>query len=163
MRRTQVLLITGVVAALLAGCGGSSKSSSSGTAASAPLSVSAWKKKINSICSTMTQRSNGLSKPVAPGDLPGFIQRIVGYGNDEIAQIKAVTPPAQFAAGQQKVVGDLTAIWDAFGSLLGQHLSGTDLAKATNQLPAKILGPAKDYVARTKAAGLSSCVLNTGA
>jgi hypothetical protein len=167
MRRTHALLMAAVVALLLAGCGSSAKSSSTGgssaNVASAPLSASAWKQKINSICSSMTQKSNALTKPAGPSDLSPFIQKIVAYGNDEVAQIKAVTPPAQFAAGQQKVVGDLTAIWGAFGSLLGRHLSGTDLAKAANRLPSKILAPAKDYIARTRAAGLSSCVLNTGA
>jgi outer membrane murein-binding lipoprotein Lpp len=158
MRRTRMLLGAAIVATLLVGCGSSSSSS-----AGKPLSVAAWKQKINSICASVTKQSQAVAKPTTPAELPAFLKKLDGYGNSEIAQIKAVDPPAQFAAGQTAVVSDLTAIWGKLGSLISQNQSGPALVKAAQQFGAQVQKPASDYLTRTKAAGLSSCILNTGA
>jgi hypothetical protein len=161
MRRIQLLIATAAMAVLIAGCG-SSGSSSSG-AGGKPLSVAAWKQKINAICASVTKQSQAVPKPSTPAALPAFLKKLDGYGNAEIAQIKAVNPPAQFAAGQKAVVNDLTIIWGKLGSLLDQNLSGHALVTAAQKFGTDVQGPATDYLNRTKAAGLTSCILNTGA
>ena len=154
VKRVPVLLATAVVAAILGGCGGSS---SSGT----PLSASAWKAKVNSICADITKKSQAVAKPTQPSDLQGFLKKLEGYGNDEIAQIKALNPPSQFADTQKAIVSDLSTIWGKLGSLIDQGLTGSKLLSETQQFGSQIQTPAKDYLTRTKAAGLASCILTT--
>jgi hypothetical protein len=163
MRRAHAVLAVAATAALLAGCGGSGSHSSAGGGehASAPLSAGAWKQKINGICASMTAQSNALAKPTTVAQLKPFVQKVVDYADSEIAQIKSVTPPSQFAAGQQQVVSDLTTVFGALQALLKQPINTTSFA-AKLKAPA-VQKAAQDYVARSRAAGLSSCVLATGA
>ncbi|MDQ6816438.1 MAG: hypothetical protein M3018_03390, partial [Actinomycetota bacterium] len=86
--------------------------------------------------------------------MPGFLQKIVGAGNAEIAQINAVVPPAQYAAGQKQVTSDLTEIYSRLQQLLDRHLSGAALAAAFKSYPASVEKPARDYLAQSRAAGL---------
>src|SRR5438309_2066906 len=109
MKRVHALLAVAVAAALLAGCGGSGSGSSSG---GKPLTVSAWKQKVNSICASVTKQSRAVPTPAAPADLEGYLKKLRSIGLSEIAQLKGVTPPAQFADGQKAVISDLTTIWD---------------------------------------------------
>jgi hypothetical protein len=163
MRRAHTVLAVAAITALLAGCGSSGSSSSGGGSgkASPALSAAAWKQKINGICASMTAQSNALTKPTTTAQLKPFIQKIVDYANAEIAKIKSVTPPAQFATGQQQVVSDLTTVFGAMQAVLKKPLSATSFA-AQLKAPA-VQQAARDYVARSRAAGLSSCILATGA
>jgi hypothetical protein len=158
MRRVHGLIAATAVAALLAGCG---SGSSHGARVSPPLTVAAWKQKINEICGATTARSNALPKPLAAAELIPFVQKIVTYGDAEISQIKRVRPPSQLAAGQRQVVFDLTTIFGGLQALLSKHMTPAAFATAT-RTPA-VQHAAQDYVARSKAAGLSSCVLGPGA
>jgi hypothetical protein len=165
VRRGNALVAGAVAVALLAGCGGSSGSGSGGNGGSRnsgpPLSVSAWKQKVNSICASVTTRSKAVPTPSSPADLQGYLKKLQTIGNSEIAQLKTVNPPAKYADGQKAVIADLTAIWGKLGSLLDKGLSGSDLVKAAQDFGSTIQGPAQDYLTRTRAAGLSSCILNT--
>jgi hypothetical protein len=185
MRKAWALLALVVAAALIAGCGSSSSSTTtSGAAAStsatsptsstsattsttaatatatgAQLSETAWKAKINSICAGVTAQGVKIARPTSLTGIQNYLQQIVNVGNSEIAQIKAVNPPAKFAAGQQAVVADLTTIYGKLQDVLNKHLSGAALAAAFKAYPAQIQSAATDYVTRSKAAGLTSCVV----
>jgi small basic protein len=89
------------------------------------------------------------------------VQKIIDLAHSEIAQIKAVKPPAQFAAGQRAVVADLNTVFGGLQSLLSKPITATTFAAALRS-PA-VLHAAQDYVARSRAAGLPSCVLTNGA
>jgi hypothetical protein len=154
VRRLQALLAVAAAAAAVAGCGGSSSSST-------PLSPTAWKQKVNSICADVTQKSRAVPKPSTPSELPGFLKKLEGYGNDEIAQIKALNPPSQYSNAQKAIVSDLGTIWGKLGSLINQGLTGTKLIAAAQQFGTQIQTPAKDYLTQTRAAGLTSCILTT--
>lgn len=156
MRRVHGLLVAAATVALLAGCGGSSSSSSG-----KPLSVSAWKQKVDGICASVTKQSQALKKPTTPADLQPYLKKLQNIGNSEIAQLKAVNPPSQFAAGQKAVIGDLSTIWSKLGSVIDQNLTGSKLLQAAQEFGTQVQAPAKDYLARTKAAGLTSCILTT--
>lgn len=56
-------------------------------------------------------------------------------------------------------MGDLSTIWGKLGSLIDQGLSGTKLITAAQQFGSQIQTPARDYLTKTKAAGLASCIL----
>ena len=101
-------------------------------------------------------------KPTSIGQVNSYMQQIIDLGHSEITQINAVKPPAQFAAGQQAVVNDLTSIYATLQHLVNQHLSGAALQRAFAAFPASVQTQAADYVSRSKAAGLSSCVLSSG-
>jgi hypothetical protein len=102
-------------------------------------------------------------KPTDPAHLQSFVQKIINIGNDEIAKIKAVNPPAAFKAGQAQVVVDLTAIYSGLQKIIDQHLAPTALSQAFNGYSASVKGPAQDYVNRSRAAGLTSCTVAGGA
>jgi len=155
VKRVHALLALAATSAALAGCG--SSSSSGGT----QLSAGAWKQKVNSICADITKKSQAVPQPSQPSDLPGFLKKLEGYGHDEISQLKALNPPSQFADTQQAIVGDLSTIWGKLGSLIDQGLSGTKLIAAAQQFGSQIQTPARDYLTKTKAAGLASCILTT--
>jgi hypothetical protein len=116
---------------------------------------------VNAICASVTKQSRAVTPPSSPSDLHGYLKKLEAIGNSEIAQLKAITPPAKFADGQKAVISDLTEIWGKLGTLLGKGLSGTDLVNAARDFGSTIQHPAQDYLSRTRAAGLSSCVLNT--
>lgn len=164
MRRVGLLVLAGVVL-LLAGCGSSGSNSSTPSSASAathqPLSVSGWRHKANAICSGATKQSEALKKPTAAAQLGPFLQKLVGYGDQEIAEFKALSPPSQFKSTQQAVVNDLTKIWGTLQTLVKQSKSPAALGKAAQSFSAKVLKPAQDYLTHARAAGLTSCVLNT--
>jgi hypothetical protein len=103
-------------------------------------------------------QGNKLTKPTSTSQFQSYLQQIVNLGNGEIAQIKAVNPPAAFKAGQQAVIADLTNIYSALQRILDRHLSPTGLAQAFRSYPASIQGASADYIKRSKAAGLTSCV-----
>jgi hypothetical protein len=162
MKRAHAALAVAAITALLAGCGSSGSSSSGGGSAKASpaLSAAAWKQKINGICASMTAQSNALTKPTTTAQLKPFVQKIVDYANTEIASIKSVTPPSQFATGQQQVVSDLTTVFGALQALLNKPITATSFA--TKLKTPAVQQAAKDYVTRSRAAGLSSCILATG-
>jgi hypothetical protein len=103
-------------------------------------------------------QGNKLPKPTGVSQLQGYLQEIVNLGKAEIAQIQAVNPPAAFKAGQHAVVADLTNIYDSLQRILDRHLAPTALAQAFRSYPASIQASSQDYVTRSKAAGLTSCV-----
>jgi hypothetical protein len=166
IKRVSSLTALATVAALLAGCGGSSGGSSnssggsSNSSSSGQLSAVAWKAKINGICATMAGKSNALPKPTKTAELKPYIQKIVNLAHSEIAEINGVAAPSQFAAGQKAVISDLDTVFAGLQSLLSKPITATTFATSLRS-PA-VLHAAQDYVARSKAAGLPSCVLANG-
>jgi hypothetical protein len=153
-------LAAAVAAVLLAGCGGGSTPATSGSGGSGkPLAVGAWKHKVNAICASVTKQSRAVPAPSSPDGLESYLKKLKAIGDAEIARLETITPPAQYARGQRAVIADLTAIWGTLGSLLHKRLSGADLIKAAQSFGTTIRRPAEDYLARTRAAGLSSCIL----
>jgi hypothetical protein len=146
-----------LTAALLAGCG----SFGGGSPSSSRLTPAAWKQKINGICSTMTAKTNALARPTKTSELKPYVQQIINLAHSEIAQIQAVNPPPQYAAGQKAVIADLNTVFGGLESLLSQPITASTFATALRSK--KVVQAAQDYVARSKAAGLPSCVLTNGA
>jgi hypothetical protein len=146
---------------MLAGCGStglltSSSSSSGGT----PLTVAAWKQRINGICMAMTARSQATPRPHTSAEVVPFVRRIVAAGHAEIEQLKSVAAPPGYAAEQRRMVADLTAIFGALDALAAKQPTAAQFATALRTRA--FLRAAADYVARSRAAGLSSCVLAPG-
>jgi hypothetical protein len=155
LRRCCALTAAITVAALIAGCGSSSNSPA--------LSASVWKQKVNTLCTKMESQSAAVPKPTTPSALPTFESKIIGFGEAEIAQIKALTPPSQFADTQKHIVDDLTQVFSTLKSVIAKNPSGAALAKAAQSLSSQVAAPAKDYVTRTQAAGLTGCIVPGGA
>jgi hypothetical protein len=173
MRSASALLAAAAIgASILAGCGGSSflgsggaggsggSGGSGGPASTGQLTAAQWKVKVNSICSAMTAKTNALVKPTRASQLKPYVQKILDLAHSEIAQLQAIKAPAQFAAGQRAVVSDLSTVFAGLQSLLKKPLTATTFA-ATLRSPAA-LRAARDYVERSRAAGLPSCVLTNG-
>jgi hypothetical protein len=109
----------------------------------------------------VTKKSQALAKPTTPAGLTSYLKKLETIGNSEIAQLKTINPPAQFASGQTAVINDLSTIWSKLGSVIDQGLSGTKLLQAAQQFGSSIKAPSTDYLHRTRAAGLTSCILTT--
>jgi hypothetical protein len=103
-----------------------------------------------------TQRPMSTSAAV----LSTYLTAVVNDLKGAAASIKAVTAPAQFAAGQQQMVSDLGTTVNALEQINSKHLADggwTQALQAASTSPPQVQA-AQNFAAQSRAAGLRPCV-----
>ena len=121
MRRTFLLVLPGLAALALAGCGGGGDSAG-GTLTKAELVAQA-----NAICKDYDARINALGDPQSIEDLVGLVEEAKPIAEDAVAKLRALKAPEDLQASYDKYLatGDVNI---EFLAQLGEAAKSGDAA-----------------------------------
>jgi hypothetical protein len=146
---------------LVAGCGGSSKSTgSNGTTASASPMVT----RADAICKVLNEHRKAANKEVGKvssaslkkiAELAPFLQ---AFERNTLAELRKLTPPSEIAAPWEKILAGAELLAD-HASKLGEAASDKNL-KAVEALVAEDQRSEKELIPIATKAGFKHCGLN---
>jgi hypothetical protein len=153
-RRRVVLAAAVAIAVAVAGCGGSSSSST--TSASSGMTPTAYRDSVNKLCAAYNASIQALPKDTT-STLQG-LTTLAGSAKNALAQIKAVSPPAELTQAVNKWIADLESSEANVTKLLAAFKSGhtarlQSLAAEGTKLNAQ-------SNAQARSLGLPSCAEN---
>jgi soluble cytochrome b562 len=142
---------------VIAGCGGSSRTSGGATSTTGTTSEAAtdFTARANAICSETKKAGQALKAPKAKAELAPFFDRALGLAKGEVAKLKALRPPSEHAAAYRTWLGGL----DRAVGLLGRADTAAK-AGSVYEVQAAIRagdGLTQRNTANARAAGLTAC------
>jgi hypothetical protein len=149
-RRVSVVAVSVVALAVgIAGCGGSSKSSSGMTPAS-------YRATVNNMCATANAEVTAL--PASTNESVAGLNKILVIAKTELARIKAIAPPSSMSAGVSKWVGADEQEAADVDQILGALKAGN--TSQARSLDAKATQLDSQTNAQAKSLGLPGCAAN---
>jgi hypothetical protein len=152
MRHAPKLLVPMLTAAILAGCGGSTSSTTSADTGAAFIA------KANQVCATVNQKIAAMPALNTAAEIIKSEPQEVALITSAVAQLKALSPPADKKATADALISGL----GQEGSLLGQLIAAL---KAGDAAKVKTLANQETTLnqadgARAKTLGLTECTKN---
>jgi soluble cytochrome b562 len=147
-----------LLALLIAGCGGGSRTSSGGSGAgksSDSETAGAFTARASAICSEAKKAGQALKAPKAKAELAPFFDRALRLAKAEVAGLKTLRPPSEHAAAYRTWLAGL----DRAVGLLGRADVAAK-AGSVYEVQAAIRagdGLAQRNTAHARAAGLAAC------
>ena len=145
--RGAVAALVGVLALLVAACGGGGDS--------ARLSKEEFQSQANAICAKYQKQLDALGSPTSLEELPDFVDQALGILDKEIAEVSALDPPEELQSDFDKMIAASNRTRAAANDLSSAAKSGDQAAvqKALDEGNAA----SKDADALAGNLGLSGC------
>ena len=156
MKRITLPLVALAGAVALAGCGGSSSGGSDKA-----LSKDEFVSQANAICAKANKAIKDLGQPSSPDQLADFTEKAYAASKEQVAALKALTPPSADSA-------TITALWATYDQLLGAEQDVVDAAKDGDASAMEAVIDANTKLdeqasAAARAYGLTECAKNAAA